>query len=272
MEILQAPEGDVAAEHVATLANRVWCVLLLVLPGLGLLFAATQLAPADADARPPLIFFGVVLATLGALGFVQQSKSRVVLRADGVERWGLRGKIWALRWNEMNELYYGVVKVRVGGLLGLLLPALSTNVHIKLTDPNGKKRRVPHNLKGMDVLAERITEQQTTARFAEAHTRLDHGEEVRFGKMMALDKEKLSARKLFGGMKSCPLPEIEKFTVQNGTLRIRQRGKMMNFASVMTMQIPNVFLLLRLLDSLLGKKPPATGDNRDFAGDVHVVA
>src|SRR5712691_8515707 len=136
MESLQAPDGDVIAEHVASLANCIWCILLLVLPGLGLLFASTQLAPTDADARPPLIFFGVLLAALGGLGFVQQNKSRVVLRADGVERWGLRGKIWALRWNEMSELYYGVVKVRVGGLLGLLLPALSTNVHIKLTDPN----------------------------------------------------------------------------------------------------------------------------------------
>jgi hypothetical protein len=271
MEILQAPEGDVIAEHSATLANRIWSVLLLILPGLGLLFAATQLAPGDADARPPLLVIGAVLLALGGLAVVQQNKSRFVLRADGVERWGLRGKIWALRWSEMSELHYGVVKVRVGGLLGLLLPALSTNVHIKLTDPNGKKRRVPHNLKGMDVLAERITEQQTTAHFAAARARLDLGEEVRFGKVMALDKEKLSVRKLFGGMKSCPLLEIEKFTVQNGALRVRQRGKMMNFANIMTLQIPNVFLLLRLLDSLLGVKPPATGDNRDFAGEAHVV-
>ena len=271
MELLQAPEGDVVAEHVASLANRIWAGLFLVLPGAGFLFASTQLGPQDADVKMPFIVLGLVLAGLGALAIVQQGKSKVVLRVDGVERWGLRGRIWALNWNDMKELHYGVVKVRVGGLLGLLLPALSTNVHIKLTDPNGKKRRVPHNLKGMDVLAERITEAQTTARFAEARAKLDAGEEVRFGKVLALDKEKLSARKLFGGMKSCPLAEIEKFTVQNGTLRIRQRGKMMNFASIMTMQIPNVFLLLRLLDSLLGQKTPATGDNRDFAGDVHVA-
>jgi hypothetical protein len=43
----------------------------------------------------------------------------------------------------------------------------------------------------------------------------------------------------------------------------------MNFASIYTAGVPNVFLLLRLLDSLLGQKS-ALGDNRDFAGQAHV--
>src|SRR4051812_2610684 len=101
MEILQAPEGDVVAEHTAGLFYRVVSVLFLILPGAGLLALATQLEPKDADARIPLLIGGIALAGLGALLFVQQNRSKVVLRTDGVERWGLRGKLWALRWNEM---------------------------------------------------------------------------------------------------------------------------------------------------------------------------
>ena len=269
MEMLLAPEGDVVAEHSATLTYRVFSVLFLLLPGAGLLALATQLAPAEADARIPLIVFGVLLGGLGALAIVQQSKSKVVLRADGVERWGLRGKLWALRFAEIPQLHYRVVKVRLGGLLGLLLPALGTNYHLSFADPNGKKRSLPGNLKSMDVLAERVVEQHTTSHFAAARKQLDAGEEVRFGKSVALDKDKLSVKKLFGGMKSCPLGEIEKFVVAGGALKVRQRGKLMNFASIYTGGIPNVFLLLRLLDSLLGQKS-ALGDNRDFAGQAYV--
>jgi hypothetical protein len=216
-----------------------------------------------------MIFFGTLLAGLAVLAILQQNKSKVVLRADGVERWGLRGKLWALRFSEMPQLHYRVVKVRLGGLLGLLLPALGTNFHISFTDPNGKKRSVPGNVKSMEMLAERIVERHTTEHFAAARKQIDAGEEVRFGKSVALDKEKLSVKKLFGGMKSCPLGEIEKFTVAGGALRVRQRGKLMNFASIYTAGVPNVFLLLRLLDSLLGQKS-ALGDNRDFAGQAHV--
>jgi hypothetical protein len=269
MEMLMAPEGNVVAEHPATLTYRVMSVLFLVLPGLGLIVGSTQLAPAEAAARIPMIGFGVPLLALGVLGILQQNKSRVVLRADGVERWGLRGKLWALRFAEASQLHYRVVKVRLGGLLGLLLPALGTNYYVAFTDSSGKKRSMPGNLKSMEMLAERVVDQHTALHFAGARRKLEAGEEMWFGKSVALDREKLSVKKLFGGMKSCPLGEIEKFVVQGGALKIRQRGKLMSFATIYTAQIPNVFLLLKLMDSLLMHKT-ALGEDRDFAGQAYV--
>jgi hypothetical protein len=264
------PEGDVLAEHAATIARRVFAVLLLVLPGLGLLALTTQAEP---DARIPLAVIGIVLVGLGALAILQQNKTRVVVRADGLERWGLRGRLWALRWQDAPEMRYRVVKLRMGGLLGLLLPALGTNVHIGLADPGGKTRWVPPNLKGIDVLAERAIEQHTTAHFADARRKIDGGEELRFGKSLVLDKEKVSVKKLFRGMQPCPLTEIEKVAVEGGILKIRQRGKTFAFASLYTATIPNVFLLLRLLESLLGQKKAGGGtQGHDFAADQHVVA
>lgn len=267
MELLQAPEGDVLAEHAATLTGRVAAVLFLILPAAGLMALAMQLEAKDADARMPLVVAGVVLGALGALGFVQQNRTRVVVRADGLERWGLRGKLWALRWSEMPELHYRVVKVRLGGLLGMLLPALGTNYHLAVVDPAGKKRKIPTGLKGIDVLAERVSEQQTTALLPAARAKLDAGEEVRFGKGLALDREKLSVRKFFGGMKSCALTGIEKVTVESGFLKIRQRGKTFAFARLQVGSVANVFLLLRLLDMLVGQKPA----ERDFAAQAHVA-
>src|SRR5437764_1056908 len=92
-----------------------------------------QVSGSDADARMPLLAGGGTLLALGALAIVQQNRSKVVVRTDGVERWGLRGKIWALRWAEMIELRYRAVKMRVYHVI----PA-GTNIYVTLTDPQGK--------------------------------------------------------------------------------------------------------------------------------------
>ena len=264
MEPLQAPEGDVVATHPATLSARILAGLLMVLPGGGLAWLATQLEGKEAGGRIPAFAGGLALLILGILAIVQQNRSKVVVRADGVERWGLRGKLWALRWADMVELRYRAVKVRLYHVI-----PIGTTIYMTLSDPKGGKHRVPSNMKGMDLLAERIADHQTAVRFVEARAAIDRGEEVRFGKALILDGEKLSARKLFGGYKSCAITEIEKVGVENGFLRIRQRGKLLGFGGGNIGSIPNVFLFLRLLDSLIGRGS-AIPQDRQFAAQRSV--
>lgn len=264
MESLQAPEGEIVATHPATLFGRILAILMMVLPGAALVWFATQLERAEADARMAAIAGGLTLIGLGIVAVAQQNRTRVVIRTDGAERWGLRGRLWALRWVDMVELRYRAVKMRVY----YFIPA-GTNIYLAVTDPNGKPHRVPSNMKGMEMLAERIAEQQTTARFPEARAAIDRGEEVSFGKALIVGGDKLSARKLFGGYKSCPISDIEKVAVENGFLRIRQRGKFMGFGGGSIGSIPNVFLFLRLLDSLVGR-PSAIPQDREFAARTNL--
>ena len=259
MELLQAPEGDVVATHPTTLFARILAVLMMVVPGAALIALGAQLSPADADKQMPLFAGGGALLALGVLAVVQQNRSKVVVRTDGIERWGLRGRLWALRWAEMAELRYRAVKMRLYHVI-----PVGTNIYLTLTDPQGRKRRLPSNMKGMDVLAERVADQQTAARFAEARAAIDRGEEVRFGKALVLDREKVSVRKLFGGYKSCALPEIVKVVVEAGVLRIRQRGKFLAFGGGSVGAIPNVFLFLRLLDALVAR-PTGIPQDREFS-------
>src|SRR5260370_13853952 len=88
--------GEVVAEHAATLTHRVSAVLFLVLPGLGMSCGATQLDASNAEGRVWLAGAGVLLAALGALAVAQQGKSRVLVHSDGVEWWGLRGRLLEL--------------------------------------------------------------------------------------------------------------------------------------------------------------------------------
>ncbi|HZX96449.1 MAG TPA: DUF6585 family protein [Myxococcales bacterium] len=262
MELLLPPEDQVTATHPATWTGRVMAVLAFVV--LGAAIVAAGYLGTDANARIPMMACGIAGVCLGLLIVVQQNRSKVVVRADGIERWGLRGKLWALRWADMAEMRYRAVKLRVYGVI----PA-GTTIHIQLTDPAGKKHKVPSNVKHMDVLAERIADQQTGARFPEARAQLDRGEEVRFGKALMVDREKISARKFFGGYKTCPLAEVEKVSVEGGYVKIRQRGKMLSFGGGAVGAIPNVFLLLRLLDSLV-QRPSAIPQERDFSARQHV--
>ena len=264
MEPLQAPEGDVVAIHPATIFGRILVVLLMMLPGVGLVVLASQSPGLRPDPRMVMMAIGGALFSLGLLAFAQQNQSRVVVRADGIERWGLRGKLWALRWADMAELRYQAIKMRIY----YFIPA-GTNIFLTLRDRLGKKRRIPGNMKGMDVLAERVADQQTGAQFPEARAALDRGEEVKFGKVMIVDREKVSVRKLFGGYKSCPIGEIERVSVENGMLRIRQRGKFLAFGGGSIGSIPNVFLFLRLLDTLVAR-PSAIPEDREFAMRAHV--
>jgi len=130
MEPLQAPEGELVATHPATVYGSILAVLMMVLPGGALVALAIG---KDADARVPAIAGGLTLVVLGILAVVQQARSKMVLRADGAERWGLRGKVWALRWADMAELRYRAVRMRVYHVI-----PVGTKIYVTLTDRNGR--------------------------------------------------------------------------------------------------------------------------------------
>jgi len=75
---------------------------------------------------------------------------------------------------------------------------------------------------------------------------LDRGEEVLFGSSLSLDREQASVRKLFGGTKRCLLSDVEKVSVDDGKLKIRQRGKTSAFAGFAVAKVPNAFLFVKL--------------------------
>ena len=250
MDQLLKPEGDVVAEHRASVAWRTASVVLLGIPA-ALWITAAWSGPRENAAA--LSIPGAVLIGLCVLVFVQQGKVFVVLRTDGLERWGLRGELWTLRWEDATQLCYQATRVHAVGLdLFLLLklfPALGKSVKIGFVDVNGKRRKLPSSLKAMDLLAERVIEHHTAAQFPVLRSALDRGEEVRFGKSLSLDREQISVRKLFGGMKRCLLSDVEKVSIDDGKLKIRQRGKTFAFAGFAVGSVPNAFLFVKLFDS-----------------------
>ena len=260
MDQLLKPTGEVIAEHHASAAWRIVSVVLLGIPA-GLCLTSAWTGP-RANA-PMLSIPAAVLVALCAFVFFQQGKVRVVLRSDGLESWGLRGELWALRWEDATQLRYHARRVRAAGLDAMILlalfPSLGKSVTIGFVDVNGRRRQLPSSLKAMDLLAERVTEHHTAAQFPVLRAALDRGEEVRFGKSLTLDREQVSVKKLFGGMKRCLLSDVEKVTIADGKLKIRQRGKTFAFAGFMVAQVPNAFLFVKLFESV---RPGSAGAAR----------
>jgi hypothetical protein len=251
MDQLLKPEGDVVAEHRANAGWRIVAVVLLACPG-AMWLAALYTQPLHSGAAVAAVP-GVLLIALCALVFAQQSKVRVVLRTDGLERWGMRGELWNLRWEDAAQLRYRATRVHAVGLdLFLLLklfPALGKSVQISFEDANGKKRKLPASLRAMDILAERVIERHTSARFPVLRAAFDRGDEVQFGKGLSIDREQVSVRKLFGGRKRCLLSEVENVTIDDGQMKIRQRGKTFAFASFAVGNVPNAYLFAKLFES-----------------------
>jgi hypothetical protein len=251
MDQLLKPEDEVLAEHRANAAWRIVSVVLLAGPG-ALWLAALYSQPPSQGAAV-LALPGVLLVALCVLVFIQQSKVRVVLRADGLERWGLRGELWTLRWEDAAQLVYRARRVHAVGLDAFLLlklfPALGKSLQISFVDVNGRRRKLPSSLRAMDILAERVVERHTAARFPALRAALDRGEEVRFGNGLSLDREHVSVRKILGGRKRCLLTEVEKVTIDEGRMKIRQQGKTFAFASFAVGSVPNAYLFVKLFES-----------------------
>src|SRR6266850_856833 len=250
MDQLRKPEGDVVAEHSASVA---WRILALVLLGIPAAMCATAAWSGPRENAALVSIPGAVLIAVCVLAFVQQSKVRVVLRTDGVERWGLRGELWTLRWEDATQIRYQATRVHAVGLDVMLLlklfPGLGKSLTISFVDVNGKRRKLPSSLTAMDVLAERVVEHHTAAQFPALRSALDRGEEVHFGKSLSLDREQVSVRKLFGGAKRCLLSDVEKVSIDDGKLKIRQRGKTFAFAGFAVAKVPNAFLFVKLFES-----------------------
>jgi hypothetical protein len=250
MDQLLKPVGEVIAEHRASLAWRIVSVVLLDIPA-GLLLIGAWTGP---RASAQMLFIpAAVLVALCAFIFLQQSKVQVVVRSDGIERWGLRGELWAMRWEDATQLRYRARRVRAHSLDALILltvfPSLGKSVEIGFVDANGRRRKLPSSLKAMDLLAERVTEHHTAAQFPVLRAALDRGEEVRFGNSLSLDREQVSVKKLFGGLKRCLVVDVEKVTIADGQLKIRQRGKTFAFASFTVAKVPNALLFVKLFES-----------------------
>jgi hypothetical protein len=238
---LLAPEGEIVKEYRGDL-KKLW-LRTLVLGGLGGFWAIEGFKQLRMDG-PATLICGVFALALLAESYLLRATARVVVRTDGLERWGVRGKLWSLRWPDAVDLYFTVERIRVEHII-----PVGHRVTLRLVDAETKRRRLPNGMRDEADFVRHIVFEHGRAQLPGLRARLAAGEEVSFG-TLALSTNEIRTLGLISSR--CPLTELTEAALVNSRLVLKRRDKLLAFAKPSLIRTKNVFLLIALLEDVPG--------------------
>lgn len=200
-------------------------------------------------------------AALNGFLFWHQAGVAVLLHPDGIER---RGRFGArrVRWSELRsyvytphqrQTYYG------GGLVGVAVAvavALTekqdplTPSAFVLTGADGARVRIGPFINGHKELIRRLVALATEALYPAAVRAFDAGEALRFGDRLTVRRGAgVTWRGFLGGERTLPFERLERAQMLERTsLVLRTPGKAWPWLRVMMQSVPNLFVLIQLLN------------------------
>lgn len=221
--------------------------------GLAVMFLGAALivyfVAADAKWAPGNYVVGA-LVLLTIVSWILIGKSSLTIHDEGIRLVTAFGTK-ELEWRLVREYRYRVVPVQGGGLIGALMiaaarraggRAATTNLYLTLIGDDGKKLTVSSSFKdAYDAVGAILGEVHRQMR-----TRLDsevHSTGATFGPL------RLTARDLQWKSKDpVPLTELTSALIAGQRPRIKRKGKMFDHVAVRSDKVPNVLLLLELME------------------------
>lgn len=225
--------------------------VLLALGVFGLLLGLWA-AQADKPAAPhqDLTWFSIALVAAGTAAWVALGKSVLIINQSGVRRETVLSQ-QEMAWSQIKETRYRVVPINVYGHFGLVgaLLALSSKsgraqLRLQLIGQDGKKLNVTSNFRKADEAIGMILARLLPPMVQNVKARLQRGETVRFGGIG------LSAAAIAWKNTSIPVAEITKAELVRSNLQIKRQGKWLSAISVRSDKVPDVLVLLEVLESL----------------------
>jgi hypothetical protein len=228
-----------------TVVIRLALTLLVFLP-LGAIFSGVAMSSAHRDeatwpwATAALVCFALVVWTWRAFGRVLVS-----IHGDGVRRRGVFSTR-ELRWDEIAEYRYRAIRIASRySLYGMVASAVSNeprSLIMRLVGKNGGRIRLDSNVKDAPEAISLAVARVHAAMLPELQRRFDAGETLRFGHI-ELSQRGVAER----GNAHVPFAQVDEVTLTGERLRVKQSGKIFAAASGSAWKIPNVLLLLELL-------------------------
>ncbi len=218
---------------------------LMVLIGFGYAYRASQrYGPAVFMKRlSPMLVFAFVLALVGAWAAWSAYTNwnrRVVAYARGLavrDRKGLR--FW--RWEQIRAVYQAVTKHYTNGIY-----TGTTHVYTIEVEPQGREV-FDDRYQNIEKLGELLRRRTFDILYDRAAQEYNAGKTLQFGRV-AIDKNGIAI-----GKKSFPWDSVAQVSVQRGVLRVmKQGGGWFGGASVPVSRIPNLAVLLSIVDQVKG--------------------
>ena len=238
--------GQIKSQHRRTASD----LTLFVVLGAGSVFTAMYLAVSYGWGGKS--WFGITfLAVLGAsfLYFAWDNLGYAIALFEGGIAVSDRRGLHAVRWEDVAEVWQSIVKRYVNGQYR------GTSHRYTLRTKDGKRLKLKGELSGVGEisgiggLGQAVQANVTRILLPQYAQALASGQRIKFGPV-SLDLNGIYYDGLFGN-KSLARAQIGGFSLERGSLAIKQKEARLDWASVPVSRIPNFFILCLLLERAL---------------------
>ena len=233
-----------------------WCIVasLVFVP---LLAWAAYDFQKSREVNPVLAFFTVIAGLLLAYAW-WWTKTRVTFHDEGISYKSPFGEK-DLRWDEITETRYGQQPINAGvhfGLLGWLIASLasSNNKMIRTFELIGpRKITINSNIRDVEEVVRLALAAVNPRLRQDAERVLNSGGTVSFGKISLSPSGVVWKSK-----EPIPYGALVKCKIDGSMLRIKAEGKWLDNIAIMAKKVPNVFILLDLIEGKRAALPGKT--------------
>lgn len=234
--------GTPLAEHRRWLrpSSIVYSVLLVV-AGL-LLFL---IAGAGGDGAIVSFIIGLILFVCGLIApllFLINRSQRVCVFAEGLVQ-VKGGTSEVVRWDQVESVLQAIVKVTYRVLYVIPVARIVRHSYtVRRTD--GTRLVFRDSLRGVEALGDRLSRETARYLFPKALATYHAGEQVAFGEVA------ISKRGIGRNGKLLSWTEYQGVEVVRGVVKLQQRGKRSNWTAVPVRKLPNLLVVLSLLETI----------------------
>ena len=201
--------------------------------------------------HPTLLWISVAVVLAGIALWVAIGKNALIISDSGIRTESIFGQ-QEMAWSQITETRYQVIPVNVYmhfGLVGALIAMSSkkssrANLTLELISLEQNKLKVTSNYRNADEAIGIILGRLMPPMVQNVKNRLQRGETVQFGSLG------LSATAVTWKGNAIPVGEITKAELVGANLQIKRQGKWLSAVSVRSNKVPDVLVLLDVLESL----------------------
>jgi hypothetical protein len=213
---------------------------------------------------PWYLRFVIACVALTVFAFIAIGKIEVRGHDEGLVRVSLFG-VREMPWNDVAEYRYRQVPVNYAvhfGLIGYIIMLFTRNGsagnlqrRLKIKGRDGSVITISENVRNNEEVIRLVLSRIQPRLLSEARTMLDSGAGVSFGKI-TVSRNGLSLK----GKDPVPYANLGKPKIDGQKLRIKAQGKWLDLVAANCDTIPNIFILLDLVDEQMAKAGVSTQD------------
>ncbi len=241
MSSMSAPTAEYKRNSARLFLNLMASVFVVAIGGI---MSVGGLVTALSGGNNALLFAGIglVYAVPGALwlvGTIRKRDLRVAVSPEGFS-YTKAGRTDFIHWDDIAVVRQAITRVQHS----FTVRSCKVQLH------DGRRITFNNALYNVGQLINTVQQEVTPRILARARQDYEAGQAVPFGKLS------ISQAGISKGGKTLPWNQVERVTVDKGTITVKKRGRLLKWASVTVAEMPNFFVFAHLV----GSQAPGSSD------------